>query len=171
MSSNCPYCGATLNFGLKFCVVCGRQTAATNKMGGSILKSGARQMDSTRRIDEDTASALVRNKRHALRFRKGVRTLGQTIFYGFVAGSLFFCAVRFAVEAVFPAGMPHVMPKMKIPFVPVNADEDEGETAPIETAQKPPPKKPAPKTKKQSRRHVRHHSAQPAGQHHTKTAP
>ncbi len=162
MSSNCPYCGATLNFGLKFCVVCGRQTAATNKMGGSILKAGARQMDMTRRIDEDTAAAHVRTKRHALRFRKGVRTLGQTIFYGFIAGSLFFCAVRFAVEAVFPGGVPHAIPKMKIPFVPVNKDDDDTDETAETTAQKVEPK-PLPKPKKPVRRHSRHHST-----HHAK---
>ncbi len=122
MSANCPYCGATLNFGLKFCVVCGRQSAATNKMGGTVLKTGARQADMTRRIDEEFMAAQVRSKRKALRFRKSIRTLGQTIFYGFIAGTLFFCAVRFALESVFPGSIKRVVVPLVEPFLH-NPDE------------------------------------------------
>ena len=100
MAASCSYCGATLNFGLKFCVVCGRQTiAALNKMGG--IKSGGRHGDSTRRM-ADNQSTQNRNRKRALRFRKGIRTLSQTVFYGFVAGALFFCAVRVTLQAFFP---------------------------------------------------------------------
>jgi hypothetical protein len=74
-------------------------------MGGTAVKSGVRESDMTHRIDEDFVAAQKQSKRRALRFRRSVRTLGQTVFYGFVAGALFFCAVRFALEAAFPGSI------------------------------------------------------------------
>ena len=101
MSASCSYCGASLNFGLKFCVVCGRQTiAALNKMGG--IKSGVRQGDSTRRLADTKEAQTYRSKKRSLRFRKSIRTLSQTIFYGFIAGALFFCAARVTLQALYP---------------------------------------------------------------------
>ncbi|PWU00681.1 MAG: hypothetical protein C5B53_03715 [Candidatus Melainabacteria bacterium] len=127
MAASCSYCGATLNFGLKFCVVCGRQTiAALNKMGG--IKSGVRHADTTKRMS-DQQSAQTRSKRRALRFRRGIRTLSQTVFYGFVAGALFFCAVRVTLQALFPGKVNHLvapilqpLPKIYVPQLGQFAD-------------------------------------------------
>jgi hypothetical protein len=121
MPGNCPYCGATINFGLRFCVVCGRHVSANNKMGGTAVKSGMRESDMTHRIDEDFMQAQKQSKRRALRFRRSVRTLGQTVFYGFVAGALFFCAVRFALEAAFPGSIQRfVVPLVEPVFRPTD---------------------------------------------------
>src|SRR6516165_2684874 len=128
MAASCSYCGATLNFGLKFCVVCGRQTiAALNKMGG--IKSGGRHGDSTRRM-ADNQSTQNRNRKRALRFRKGIRTLSQTVFYGFVAGALFFCAVRVTLQAFFPGKVNRLVAPIFEPYTPHQTEESkEGQTA------------------------------------------
>ena|SRR5579883_262478 len=122
MAGSCSYCGATLNFGLKFCVVCGRQTiAALNKMGG--LKSGVRHGDSTRRMDDRQGSQDYRRRKKSLRARKGIRTLSQTIFYGFVAGALFFCAVRVTLQALFPGKVNRLVAPMFEPFPQINVPQ------------------------------------------------
>jgi hypothetical protein len=88
-------------------------------MGGTAVKSGVRESDMTHRIDEDFVAAQKQSKRRALRFRRSVRTLGQTVFYGFVAGALFFCAVRFALEAAFPGSIQRfVVPLVEPVFRP-----------------------------------------------------
>jgi len=88
-------------------------------MGGTAVKSGVRESDMTHRIDEDFIAAQKQSKRRALRFRRSVRTLGQTVFYGFVAGALFFCAVRFALEAAFPGSIQRfVVPLVEPVFRP-----------------------------------------------------
>jgi len=91
-------------------------------MGGTAVKSGVRESDMTHRIDEDFIHAQKQSKRRALRFRRSVRTLGQTVFYGFVAGALFFCAVRFALEAAFPGSIQRfVVPLVEPVFRPTDA--------------------------------------------------
>ena len=102
--------------------MCGRHVSANNKMGGTAVKSGMRESDMTHRIDEDFMQAQKQSKRRALRFRRSVRTLGQTVFYGFVAGALFFCAVRFALEAAFPGSIQRfVVPLVEPVFRPTDA--------------------------------------------------
>ncbi len=98
MSGNCPLCGAPLNLGLNFCVVCGRRSSGheSSKMVG--LKSATRQSDLTQKI-EITEGMLKRGSKPkvALRFRK-VRGLWSQVFYLFVGISLFFCAIRYVLE-------------------------------------------------------------------------
>jgi len=107
MTASCPYCGATLNFGLKFCVVCGRQTtSALNKMGS--IKTNVRNSDVTRRLEENNVRESPREKTKSLRFRNDIRTLSQTIFYGLIVGALFFCAVRLVLESYAPANVRHI---------------------------------------------------------------
>jgi hypothetical protein len=97
MSGTCPYCGAPLNFGLKFCIVCGRQSAdVVNKMGN--LKTGARQAEASKRMDDSGQSVDYQIQKKTLRFGNKVRVLLQTMVYGFIAGTLFFCAVKVALE-------------------------------------------------------------------------
>lgn len=102
MPGVCPLCGATLNLGLKFCVVCGRSATGdeSSKMGG--IKTGVRQADSTSRIDADEAleAAIAKGKR-PLRFRH-VRSLYVQLIYIFIGLSLFFCAIRYILDTVFP---------------------------------------------------------------------
>jgi len=117
MAASCSYCGASLNFGLKFCVVCGRQTiAALNKMGG--IKSGVRHGDMTRRMSDTKDAQFYRGRKRSLRFRKSIRTLSQTIFYGFVAGALFFCAVRVTLQALFPGRVNRLVAPIFEPYTP-----------------------------------------------------
>jgi hypothetical protein len=119
-------------------------------MGGTAVKSAQRDSDTTRRIDEDFVAAQKQSKRRALRFRRGVRTLGQTIFYGFVAGALFFCAVRFALEAAFPGTIQRFVGPIVEPVLhtadgltAAKKDNDTDKTTP----------KPAPKHPKGKRNH------------------
>ncbi len=98
MSGNCPLCGAPLNLGLNFCVVCGRRSSGgeSSKMVG--LKSAARQSDLTQKIDiSDGRFKRAGKPKVALRFRK-VRGLWSQVFYVFVGISLFFCAIRYVLE-------------------------------------------------------------------------
>jgi hypothetical protein len=98
MSGTCPYCGAPLNFGLKFCIVCGRQSGdVVNKMGN--LRTGTRQAEAARRVDETGQAVEYQIQKKTLRFGNKVRVLLQTIMYGFIAGTLFFCSVKVALEA------------------------------------------------------------------------
>jgi len=98
MSGTCPYCGAPLNFGLKFCIVCGRQSGdVVNKMGN--LRTGTRQAEAARRVDDTGQSVDYSIQKKSLRFGNKVRVLLQTIMYGFIAGTLFFCSVKVALEA------------------------------------------------------------------------
>lgn len=103
MPASCPYCGATLNFGLKFCVVCGRHTSANemSKMGGG-LKSGIKQQDMTRRLDDNLSSNDFNSSRKPTRLRKHVKSFSEHAIYIFIGVALFFCAIRFTVQTWFP---------------------------------------------------------------------
>lgn len=98
MSGNCPLCGAPLNLGLNFCVVCGRRSGGgeSSKIVG--LKSASRASDLTQKIDiSDGKFSNLKKSKTPLRFRK-VRGLWSQVFYVFLGVSLFFCAVRFVLE-------------------------------------------------------------------------
>ncbi len=103
MPASCPYCGATLNFGLKFCVVCGRHTSASemSKMGGG-LKSGIKQQDMTRRLDDNLSSSDFSHTRKPTKLRKHVKSLSEHLVYIFIGVALFFCAIRFTIQTWFP---------------------------------------------------------------------
>lgn len=110
MPASCPYCGATLNFGLKFCVVCGRHTSAADmsKMGGG-LKSGIKQADLTRRLDDNLSAGDFERARKPTRLRKHIRSLSEHIFYVFIGAALFFCAIRFTLQTYFPGRIHKVL--------------------------------------------------------------
>lgn len=98
MSGNCPLCGAPLNLGLNFCVVCGRRAIGneSSKMVG--LKAASRASDLTQKIDlNDPIFGKASKKKTPLRFRK-VRGLGTQVVYVFMGVTLFFCAIRYALE-------------------------------------------------------------------------
>lgn len=102
MSASCPYCGAKLNYGLKFCVVCGRHISGVErgKIGG--LRGGLRQADITRRLDELITVARFKKSKRQTTLGTGIRWLSINIFYMFVGIALFFCAAKYAIEAFFP---------------------------------------------------------------------
>jgi hypothetical protein len=72
MSGSCPYCGAKLNYGIKFCVVCGRpingqDSGKASKMAGG-MRSGIRPADVTRRLDDlMTVARFKHSKRTTVR--------------------------------------------------------------------------------------------------------
>lgn len=100
---NCPYCGAKLNLGLKFCVVCGRHVTADNfgRVGGG-LRGGFRPADITRRLDEMITVARFRRSRRSHELERGTRFVFINTVYLFVATGLFYAALQFSLEMVFP---------------------------------------------------------------------
>lgn len=103
MPAACPFCGTTLNFGLKFCVVCGRHTTSSEmtKMGG--LKSGIKQGESTRRLDESISSSdFETSRKKPLRLARHIKSIGEQLFYVLIGVTLLFCAFRFALQTWFP---------------------------------------------------------------------
>jgi hypothetical protein len=103
MPAACPFCGTTLNFGLKFCVVCGRHTTSNEmtKMGG--LKSGIKQGESTRRLDESISSSdFETSRKKPLRLARHLKSIGEQLFYVLIGVTLLFCAFRFALQTWFP---------------------------------------------------------------------
>lgn len=103
MSSTCPYCGAKLNLGLKFCVVCGRHVAhdSMGKVGGG-LRGGFRPADITRRLDELITVARFRKSRRSHDFERGSRFVFINGVYLFIATGLFYAALQFTLETAFP---------------------------------------------------------------------
>jgi len=103
MSGSCPYCGAKLNYGIKFCVVCGRPitgqetSAGSTKMGGG-MRSGIRPADVTRRLDDLMTVARFRRSKRTTTIDTNMRWLslnGVSVALGVV---LFFCAVKISLD-------------------------------------------------------------------------
>jgi len=102
-AATCPYCGAKLNLGLKFCVVCGRHVTidSMGKVGGG-LRGGFRPADITRRLDELITVARFRRSRRSHELERGSRFVFVNALYLFVATGLFYVALQFSLEMVFP---------------------------------------------------------------------
>jgi|GEM_PF-470748 hypothetical protein len=104
MSAICPYCGAKLNLGLKFCVVCGRhitQDRALGKLSGG-LKAGFRPADITRRLDELITVARFKKSRRNQTVERGSRFLFLNVIYLLAFSGLFYAAIQFSLETLFP---------------------------------------------------------------------
>ncbi|HEY9676523.1 MAG TPA: hypothetical protein V6C76_00875 [Drouetiella sp.] len=71
------------------------------KMGGG-LKSGIKQQDLTRRLDDSISSKNFDSSRKPTRFRKHVKSMSEHAVYLFIGLSLFFCAIRFTLQTWFP---------------------------------------------------------------------
>ncbi len=101
MSGSCPYCGAKLNYGIKFCVVCGRpitgQESAGSKMGGG-MRSGIRPADVTRRLDDLMTVARFRRSKRTTSLDTNVRWLGLNGVSVALGVVLFFCAVKISLD-------------------------------------------------------------------------
>jgi hypothetical protein len=70
------------------------------KLGGG-LKSGIRQQDLTRRLDDNLSSSDFERARRGTRFRKHVKSLSEQVFYALIGVALIFCFVRFTVQTFF----------------------------------------------------------------------
>ncbi|HEY9788381.1 MAG TPA: hypothetical protein V6D17_23530 [Candidatus Obscuribacterales bacterium] len=68
---------------------------------GALKGSGVRQADMTVRLDDEMANQVMKKMKTPLRFRR-VRSLWTQVLYILVGVSLFFCAVRFVLDLVFP---------------------------------------------------------------------
>jgi hypothetical protein len=78
------------------------------KMGGG-LKSGIKQQDATRRLDDNLSSSDFERTRKPTRLRRHVRSLGEHLFYLLVGATLFFCAVRFTLQTYFPGKVHRIL--------------------------------------------------------------
>ncbi|MBI1271414.1 hypothetical protein GC174_13375 [bacterium] len=102
MSASCPYCGAKLNLGLRFCVVCGRHVTTDNlgKYGG--LRGGFRPADITRRLDEIISVGRFKKSRQSHNVQRVARWTIVNTVYLVVATGLFYSAVVYSLELMFP---------------------------------------------------------------------
>jgi hypothetical protein len=99
MSGSCPYCGAKLNYGIKFCVVCGRPIAGpdTGKSGGG-MRSGIRPADVTRRLDDLMTVARFRRSKRSTNMDRTMRWFSLNAMSITVGICLFFCAVKLSLD-------------------------------------------------------------------------
>ncbi len=70
-------------------------------MGGG-LKSGIKQQDMTRRLDDNLSSNDFERTRKPTRLRKHVKSFSEHLVYIFIGVALFFCAIRFTIQTWFP---------------------------------------------------------------------
>jgi len=107
MSATCPFCGAKLNLGLRFCVVCGRHV--TNETMGKFagLKGGFRPADITRRLDEMITAARFKKSRRSHEVERGARWAFVNTIYLLAATGLFYSAIQFSLETMFPGKFHH----------------------------------------------------------------
>jgi hypothetical protein len=181
MPASCPFCGTTLNFGLKFCVVCGRHTtsAEMTKLGG--LKTGVKQAENTRRLEDSISSSdFERTRKKGLRFTRHIRSIGEQFLYVLIGVVLFFCSVRFTLQTWFP-GKVH---QLLAPILGKNTgvveqtltgkttpmkDEDEEDSEPVRKEEVKPPPPPKTKTTKKVKGKSSHRHKRKSKQHHAQT--
>jgi hypothetical protein len=99
MSGSCPYCGAKLNYGIKFCVVCGRPIAGpdTGRVGSG-MRSGIRPADVTRRLDDLMTVARFRRSKRSTSVDRTMRWFSLNAMSITVGICLFFCAVKLSLD-------------------------------------------------------------------------
>ncbi|PZM80569.1 MAG: hypothetical protein DKT66_15035 [Candidatus Melainabacteria bacterium] len=166
MSGNCPLCGAPLNLGLNFCVVCGRRAIGSESSKIVGLKAATRASDLTQKIDiSDGRFNKTAKKKTPLRFRK-VRGLGTQVFYVFLGVSLFFCAIRYVLEPASFTGHVQRTVHMILDKNPVQHVQGMLGIKP-EVKKKPPEKPPAKQTKKVKKKRTRGHRNRAAHKHQT----
>lgn len=116
MSASCPYCGAKLNYGIKFCVVCGRPITGGDqgksaKVGGG-MRAGIRPADVTRRLDDLMTVAKFRHSKRTTDLDRGVRLLSLNAVSIAMGILLFFCAIKVSLDG----GLVKAEDKMISPF-------------------------------------------------------
>lgn len=102
MSGSCPYCGAKLNYGIKFCVVCGRpitgqDSGKTSKMGSG-MRSGIRPADVTRRLDDLMTVARFKHSKRTTTLDSNMRWVSLNFVSVALGIALFFCAVKISLD-------------------------------------------------------------------------
>ncbi|CAN5389467.1 hypothetical protein BH11CYA1_BH11CYA1_22180 [soil metagenome] len=102
MSGSCPYCGAKLNYGIKFCVVCGRpitnhESGKTSKMGSG-MRSGIRPADVTRRLDDLMTVARFKHSKRTTTLDSNMRWVSLNFVSVALGIALFFCAVKISLD-------------------------------------------------------------------------
>lgn len=102
MSGSCPYCGAKLNYGIKFCVVCGRpiQASETTKMGGG-MRAGIRPADVTRRLEDLMTAARFKRSKRQVNLDQSVHFFSLKAFSIVTGIALLFCAVKLSIDGGF----------------------------------------------------------------------
>ncbi len=159
MSGSCPLCGAPLNLGLNFCVVCGRRAIGNESSKIVGLRSASRASDLTQKIDlNDPRFKGTNKKKTPLRFRK-VRGLWTQVVYVFLGVSLFFCAIRYVLEP--KSFTAHVQRTVHMVMEKTPLQHVQGMLGlKPEVKKKPPAKPPAKKVKKRKTRAHRYHKYQ-----------
>jgi hypothetical protein len=98
---SCPYCGATLNLPLKFCLSCGRPVSSqeAKKLGGlkSTMKAGV-----TKRLDETPSPSNFDLARKSYRIQRTLREFATTLCYILLLVSLYYFAVKFILKQALP---------------------------------------------------------------------
>ncbi len=102
MSGSCPYCGAKLNYGIKFCVVCGRpingqESGKASKMAGG-MRSGIRPADVTRRLDDLMTVARFKHSKRTTTLDSNMRWVSLNFVSVALGIALFFCAVKISLD-------------------------------------------------------------------------
>lgn len=102
MSGSCPYCGAKLNYGIKFCVVCGRpiSTQDAGRVGGG-MRSGIRPADVTRRLEDLMTAARFKRSKRTTHLDQQIHFVGLNAFSVVLAIALLFCAVKLSLDGGF----------------------------------------------------------------------
>lgn len=102
MSGSCPYCGAKLNYGIKFCVVCGRpiQGGDVGRIGGG-MKTGIRPADVTRRLEDLMTAARFKRSKRQVNLDQQVHFFSLNVFSIVTGIALLFCAVKLSLDGGF----------------------------------------------------------------------
>jgi hypothetical protein len=102
MSGSCPYCGAKLNYGIKFCVVCGRpiQGGDVGRIGGG-MKTGIRPADVTRRLEDLMTAARFKRSKRQVNLDQQVHFFSLNVFSIVTGVALLFCAVKLSLDGGF----------------------------------------------------------------------
>jgi hypothetical protein len=128
------------------------------RMGG--LKSGIKQEDATRRLDDNLSTSDFERTRQPTRFRRNVRSLSTQIATLVISVTLFFCAVRFTLVTYFPGKIHRILAPILGKQSAIveetltgSSSTDEEETEKPEVVEKPAPKvKPKVKSKRSTHR-------------------
>ena len=91
---SCPYCGASINLPLRFCLTCGRSvsTAEMKKLGGlkTTMRAGV-----TKRLEDNISSASFDLSKKSYRIQRIVRHILQTAGYVMLMLLLYYVIVVF----------------------------------------------------------------------------
>ncbi|MBX9691717.1 MAG: hypothetical protein K2Z81_04985 [Cyanobacteria bacterium] len=149
----CPYCGAKLNPGLKFCVLCGRHISqdSRDRLGG--LKGGLRPSDITWRLAEIITVGQFRRSRRNIGMERNVRNSVKFVFAFATNFLICFCLLYTLVQMSLEMVDPERAADTRIPMWKIASfvDDKVGSYIPpawsqkLKEASKKPASAPAPK--------------------------